>query len=101
MSVARAIAKTIPAGGTAVPRGSRGRKPRREELLVGLAPVQAAAAVSEKTLRVPAKRGSYKVSSKTDQRRLDELKVKLGDPDYMEGAILRIATVLSARLTLR
>lgn len=33
--------------------------------------------------------------------RIAELKVKLRDDDYMDGAILRIATVLSARLTLR
>ena len=38
---------------------------------------------------------------RSDQKRLAELKVKLGDEDYMNGAILRIATVLSARLTLR
>jgi hypothetical protein len=44
--------------------------------------------------------GSYGTSMKADQKRLAELKVKLGDPEYMEGAILRIATVLSARLTL-
>lgn len=47
------------------------------------------------------RRGAGRASSRTDQKRLAELKVKLGDPDYMEGAILRIATVLSARLTLR
>jgi hypothetical protein len=40
-------------------------------------------------------------ASRTDQNRLAELKVKIGDEDYMNGAILRIATVLSARLTLR
>ncbi len=38
---------------------------------------------------------------RTDPKRLAELKAKLGDADYMNGAILRIATVLSARLTLR
>jgi hypothetical protein len=37
----------------------------------------------------------------SDQTRLAELKAKLRDEDYMNGAILRIATVLSARLTLR
>ncbi len=42
-----------------------------------------------------------RASLRSDQRRLAELKVKLGDEDYMNGAILRIATVLSARLTLR
>jgi hypothetical protein len=45
-------------------------------------------------------RGSAK-ALRADQKRLADLKVKLGDPDYMNGAILRIATVLSARLTLR
>jgi hypothetical protein len=34
-----------------------------------------------------------------DVRRIAELKAKLGDEAYMAGAILRIATVLSARLT--
>jgi hypothetical protein len=38
---------------------------------------------------------------RADQKRLADLKVKLRDPEYMNGAILRIATVLSARLTLR
>jgi hypothetical protein len=38
---------------------------------------------------------------RSDPKRLADLKVKLGDEDYMNGAILRIATVLSARLTLR
>jgi hypothetical protein len=38
---------------------------------------------------------------RSDPMRLAELKVKLSDEDYMSGAILRIATVLSARLTLR
>jgi hypothetical protein len=59
------------------------------------------ATAAAKPAAAPRTRGSYKVSSRTDQQRLAELKVKLGDPDYMEGAILRIATVLSARLTLR
>jgi hypothetical protein len=31
--------------------------------------------------------------------RIAELKAKLGDEAYMAGAILRIATVLSARIT--
>lgn len=34
-----------------------------------------------------------------DAVRIAELKAKLGDEAYMAGAILRIATVLSARLT--
>lgn len=42
-----------------------------------------------------------RAAPRSDQRRLAELKDKLGDEDYMNGAILRIATVLSARLTLR
>lgn len=37
----------------------------------------------------------------SDQSRLADLKAKLKDDDYMNGAILRIATVLSARLTLQ
>jgi hypothetical protein len=36
---------------------------------------------------------------RNDLRRIVELKAKLGDDAYMAGAILRIATVLSARLT--
>jgi hypothetical protein len=41
-------------------------------------------------------------SERSDQTaRIAELKMKLRDDDYMNGAILRIATVLSARLTLR
>ena len=40
-------------------------------------------------------------SPRSDEKRLAELKAKLGDKEYMNGAILRIATVLSARLTLR
>jgi hypothetical protein len=36
---------------------------------------------------------------RADVGRIAELKAKLGDEDYMSGAILRIATVLSARLT--
>jgi len=94
MSVARAITKTAPAG-TASLRGSRAGKQRPLEL----------AAASEQhapiAVRATRTRGSYRSASRTDQQRLAELKVKLGDPDYMEGAILRIATVLSARLTLR
>jgi len=40
-------------------------------------------------------------SKRSDPKRLADLKAKLGDEDYMNGAILRIATVLSASLTLR
>jgi hypothetical protein len=36
---------------------------------------------------------------RSDASRIAELKAKLGDEAYMAGAILRIATVLSARLT--
>jgi hypothetical protein len=42
-----------------------------------------------------------KPRKRTDEVRLAELKTKLRDEDYMNGAILRIATVLSSRLTLR
>jgi hypothetical protein len=51
----------------------------------------------------PARAATKRVSSakETDLRRIAELKSKLRDEDYMNGAILRIATVLSARLTLR
>jgi hypothetical protein len=38
--------------------------------------------------------------SRTDQQRIADLKTKLRDEEYMNGAILRIATVLSDRLTL-
>jgi hypothetical protein len=97
MSVARAITKTVPAGTAS--KAPRARKPRLEELAAAAAaPSQA---LPQGALRTPKTRGSYKTSSRTDQQRLAELKIKLGDPDYMEGAILRIATVLSARLTLR
>jgi hypothetical protein len=46
-------------------------------------------------------RARARAAPRSDQNRLAELKAKLGDEDYMNGAILRIATVLSARLTLR
>jgi hypothetical protein len=45
------------------------------------------------------KRGAS--AKQADLKRIAELKCKLRDEDYMNGAILRIATVLSARLTLR
>ncbi len=38
-------------------------------------------------------------AGRSDRDRIAELKDKLRDEAYMEGAILRIATVLSARLT--
>lgn len=38
-------------------------------------------------------------TGRSDQARIAELKEKLRDEAYMAGAILRIATVLSARLT--
>lgn len=44
--------------------------------------------------RVPGRQGGSK-----DPARIAELKDKLRDEAYMSGAILRIATVLSARLT--
>jgi hypothetical protein len=107
MSVARAITKTLPAG--TAPKGLRAKAqgcerpklpPRPAAPLPAASPAIAPAA-SPAIAPAPRLRGSYKVSSRTDQQRLADLKVKLGDPDYMEGAILRIATVLSARLTLR
>lgn len=61
-------------------------------------PVRSSAARSGPQRSAP---GSKRPSARGDQSRLAELKVKLGDEDYMNGAILRIATVLSARLTLR
>jgi hypothetical protein len=60
------------------------------------APAESAAAGPRGQARKPSLR-----PPRSDQRRLAELKVKLADADYMNGAILRIATVLSARLTLR
>jgi hypothetical protein len=56
-------------------------------------PAQASPAPARRSRGLRTARGS-------DQKRLAELKAKLGDEDYMNGAILRIATVLSARLTL-
>jgi hypothetical protein len=47
------------------------------------------------------RRAAVRASPRSDQKRLAELKAKLGDEEYMNGAILRIATVLSAKLTLR
>jgi hypothetical protein len=48
-----------------------------------------------------ARVGPSRAFPRSDPKRLADLKVKLGDEAYMNGAILRIATVLSARLTLR
>ncbi len=59
------------------------------------------AALRAKAAPRRAAHSSRRTGPKTDQRRLAELKEKLGDEDYMNGAILRIATVLSAKLTLR
>jgi hypothetical protein len=53
-----------------------------------------------KRTATPSRRSAAS-SRRNDPARLAELKSKLGDEDYMNGAILRIATVLSARLTLR
>lgn len=60
-------------------------------------------AVARAVAKCPAPRGARRAaSSRPDQAaRIAELKLKLRDDDYMNGAILRIATVLSARLTLR
>ncbi len=38
-------------------------------------------------------------AARSNDGRIAELRAKLGDDAYMAGAILRIATVLSARLT--
>jgi hypothetical protein len=67
-------------------------------------PIPARMAVARAQVKVPApgpRRASDRASPRSDQKRLADLKVKLSDPDYMNGAILRIATVLSSRLTLR
>lgn len=40
-----------------------------------------------------------RVADRAPSPRIAELKAKLGDEAYMAGAILRIATVLSARIT--
>jgi len=50
------------------------------------------------TTRAPV-RGIATRRRSNDAVRIAELKAKLGDEAYMAGAILRIATVLSARLT--
>jgi hypothetical protein len=55
-----------------------------------------------KAVSSSARGGRRAASPRSDQAaRIAELKMKLRDDDYMNGAILRIATVLSARLTLR
>ncbi|HOX32514.1 MAG TPA: hypothetical protein PLB91_09285 [Spirochaetales bacterium] len=41
----------------------------------------------------------YGRAARSNEGRIAELRAKLGDDAYMSGAILRIATVLSARLT--
>jgi hypothetical protein len=68
----------------------------RNERRVAATEASATIAASPARARRP-----IKLSSRSDYKRLAELKEKLGDDDYMNGAILRIATVLSARLTLR
>ena len=40
-----------------------------------------------------------RAAARSADGRIAELRAKLGDDAYMSGAILRIATVLSARLT--
>lgn len=64
---------------------------------------EAASAAKGPARRPPQGQGRARdrAAPRSDQNRLAELKAKLGDEDYMNGAILRIATVLSARLTLR
>jgi hypothetical protein len=58
---------------------------------------------SRNGIQAPAKIRAAKMRPelRSDQKRLAELKIKLGDAEYMDSAIQRIATVLSARLTLR
>jgi hypothetical protein len=102
MAVARVVAKA-PAprgelGAAAKPRAAAAprKTPRGRAVPIAIAApsvVPAQAAIARAAKGRPA--------SRSDQRRLAELKIKLGDPDYMDGAILRIATVLSAKLTLR
>ena len=58
-------------------------------------------AVSTDTLPPPHRRKPEPSARRGDPKRIAELKIKLRDQDYMNDAILRIATVLSARLTLR
>jgi hypothetical protein len=93
MSVARAITKGAPKGSAPARSASIG--------ILAAGGAAAPAPAGPSVLRKPRARGSYGASLRADQKRLAELKVKLGDPEYMNGAILRIATVLSARLTLR
>jgi hypothetical protein len=57
-----------------------------------------APSASSRAIQAPPRRNSR---ARGDQSRLAELKLKLSDEDYMNGAILRIATVLSASLTLK
>lgn len=52
-----------------------------------------------KDINAGAKAGKGARAGRNDPVRIAELKSKLGDDAYMAGAILRIATVLSARLT--
>lgn len=75
-------------------------RPARMSVARAIAKTPAPSGASPNTVCKTRARGSAK-AIRADQNRLAELKVKLGDPEYMNGAILRIATVLSARLTLR
>jgi len=54
----------------------------------------------EESVAMLAKIAAYTEAHRPPTR-LADLKAKLADEDYINGAILRIATVLSARLTLR
>jgi hypothetical protein len=100
MAVARAIAQEVVAKGSAKSGAlgaalggtSQGGKP---------GPARSSSRVAVTRGEAVALRKPVKASKRSDQARLAELKVKLGDEDYMNGAILRIATVLSSRLTLR
>jgi hypothetical protein len=82
MAVARAVAKA-----SAPSRSKPG----------GAQPTTQSRPVAARATRGPRR----SAMGRGNEERIAELKVKLRDDEYMNGAILRIATVLSARLTLR
>ena len=93
MSVARAVTKgSAPTGSAPL-----AKSPHKGAVAAAIA---AAAKAGPGVAPRTRARGSA-TALRADQKRLAELKVQLSDPEYMNGAILRIATVLSARLTLR
>ncbi len=111
MSIARAISRSpAPASRKSAPNGSSpltGAKPRSAvaSSAKGAAPSNTrGAAPAAPAVQGPVQKTRARGSAsalRADQKRLADLKVKLSDPEYMNGAILRIATVLSAKLTLR